>query len=327
MEEVTEEIVRLSGFAPLIQLWAGICLLFFYEILLDKFPLEKSRTDMKTLFDQFAANYQGYMDSEKIPKFDSFQGTKWEVSFVPTIRNMAGLSFFYSIFILACIGIENTLMFKERLTAIQGTNIAVWIYMLTAALFTGKRVFHTYWTCTIFFFLLLVYFHMFPSLNSWMVNNGWTLGKPMTVSHTTVITLFTCASPLPLVIIHLFYDWVLFWKRKRNLEEINKNFALMTSAMVGIAKPADFPKKLQKKILKKMKAAFLGTGVVKVNDLNDYLTEEIKEEFDAFTSSRIERCWRKWGFSQEFQKCIKAAIKKIVEPFFLLKNVMKNDFD
>lgn len=323
MEEVTEEIVQLSGFAPLIQLWAGICLLFFYEILLEKFPLEKSRTDMKALFDQFSANYQGYIDSEKIPKFDSFQGIKWEVSFVPTIRNMAGLSFFYSLFILACIGIEDTSMFKERQVAIQVTNIAVWIYMITAVLFTGKRVFHTYWTCTIFFLLLLVYFHLFPSLNSWMVNKGWTIGEPLTISYITVMTLFTCASPLPLVILHLFYDWVRLWKRKRNLEEINENFALMTSAIVGIAKPVDFPKKLQKKILKKMKAAFLGTGVIKVNDLNDYLTEEIKEEFDAFTSSWLERYWRKWGLPKEIKQKIKAVIEMIAESFLVLNGIMR----
>ena len=99
MEEVTEELIELSGFAPLIQIWAGICLLFFYETLLKKFPLEKTKEQTKALFDEFTANYQVYIEPEKMPQFESFQGTKWEANFLPTIRNMAALSSFFSVFV------------------------------------------------------------------------------------------------------------------------------------------------------------------------------------------------------------------------------------
>lgn len=129
------------------------------------------------------------------------------------------------------------------------------------------------------------------------------------------MTLFTCASPLPLILLHLFYDWLIFRKRKRNLKEINENFALMTQVMFNIAKPADFPKKLQKKILKKVKDTVLNKGVVQAKDLNDYLTEEIKDEFDAFTSSWMSRVWRKWGPS-------KRTIAKLKFVLVLLKEVL-----
>ena len=107
------------------------------------------------------------------------------------------------------------------------------------------------------------------------------------------MTLFTCASPLPLILLHLFYDWLVFRKRRKKLKEINKNFGLMTQVILNMAKPAEFPKKLQNKLLKKVKDAVLDKGEVKAKDFNDYLTEEIKDEFDAFTSSWMNRVWRK----------------------------------
>lgn len=294
MEEVAEELVELSSFAPLIQIWAGICLLFFYEILLKKFPLEKTKGQTKNLFDEFTSHYQGYIEPEKMPQFESFQGTKWETNFLPTIRNMAALSFFFSVFILACIGIENTSMYETRLPAIQIINIAVWIYMLVAILFTGLKIFHTYWTCVIYSLLLVIFYHLFPDINERMLSKAWIIGETLSESKITVMTLFTCASPLPLILLHLFYDWLIFRKRRRNLKEINENFALMTRAMFNMAKPADLPKKLQKKIWKKVKYTVLNKGEVKAKDINDYLTEEIKDEFDAFTSSWMSRVWRKW---------------------------------
>jgi hypothetical protein len=294
MEEVTEELVELSSFAPLIQIWAGICLLFFYEILLKNFPLEKTKNQTKNLFDEFTSHYQGYIEPEKMPQFDSFQGTKWETNFLPTIKNMAALSFFFSIFILACIGIEKTTLYKIRLSAIQIINLAVWGYMMMAILFSGLKIFHTYWTCIVYSLLLIVFYHLFPGVNGWMISKEWIIGESLSESKITVMTLFTCASPLPLILLHLFYDWLIFRKRKRKLKEINENFALMTQVMFNMAKPADFPKKLQKKILKKVKDIVLIKGEVMAKDFNYYLTEEIKDEFDAFTSSWMDRLWRKW---------------------------------
>ena len=325
MEEVTEELVELSGFAPLIQIWAGICLLFFYEILLLKnFPLEKTKRQTKALFDEFTANYQGYIEPKKMPQFESFQGTKWETNFLPTIRNMAALSFFFSVFILACIGIENTSMYEMRLPAIQVISIAVWVYMLVAILFTGFKIFHTYWTCVIYSLLLVVFYHLFPDVNGWLVSKEWIIGEPLSETKITVMTLFTCASPLPLILLHLFYDWLIFRKRRKNLKVINENFALMTQVMLNMAKPADFPKKLQKKLWKKVKDTVLNKGEVKAKDLNDYLTEEIKDEFDAFTSSWMSRMWRKWRPSKRtiaMMKRIFNSLKDIIFPEIRIPNI------
>ena len=41
--------LTLAPFASLIQLWAGICLLFFYEPILEKFPLVKAQNEKEKL--------------------------------------------------------------------------------------------------------------------------------------------------------------------------------------------------------------------------------------------------------------------------------------
>lgn len=278
--------------------------------------MEKTKGQIKDLFDEFTSHYQGYIEPEKMPQFESFQGSKWEPHFLPTIRNMAALSFFFSVFILACIGIEKTSMYETRLPAIQIINIAVWVYMVVAILFTGFKCFHTYWTCVIYSLLLVVFYHLFPDINGWMVSREWIIGEPLSESKITVMTLFTCASPLPLILLHLFYDWFIFRKRKRNLKKINENFALMTQAMLNLAKPADLPKKLQNKILKKVKDTVLSKGEVKAKDINDYLTEEIKDEFEAFTSSWISRVWRKWRPSKSTIAKLRFVLALLKELFF-----------
>ena len=55
-ESVTE--ISFTGFAPLIQIWAGICLLFFYEGLLKKSPLDSTLKQIENLYNDFVSRYQ-----------------------------------------------------------------------------------------------------------------------------------------------------------------------------------------------------------------------------------------------------------------------------
>lgn len=60
--------IMLVNFAPLIQLWAGICLLFFYEPILKNFPLSKLYEEKQNLIVSFLGKYQAYLDDEKLMK-------------------------------------------------------------------------------------------------------------------------------------------------------------------------------------------------------------------------------------------------------------------
>lgn len=293
MEEIAEGFIKLSGFAPLIQIWAGICLLFFYEVLLDKFPLEKNRQQTKKLFEEFTANYQAYVDTDKMPQFEEYQGTKWKDHFQPTIRNMASLSFFYSIFILACIGIEETAAFNNRLVGLQLMDYVVCIYMILAIMLTGLKIFHTYWTSVIYTILLIVFYHFYPSLAETISSCGWRSEWECSKTGITVLTLFTLASPLFLIIIHLFYDWLVLGWRRRSFKRLNKNFALLTGAIMGLVKPADFPRRLRRKVVKKVQDSVLNGREIRTVEFNQYLENEIKDEFEAFVTKWHQRLWRR----------------------------------
>ena len=69
MEQLTgnsDSILYLQGFAPLIQLWAGICLLFFYESLLNKSPFTALCDDIHNLYKIFINQYNGLIPDETI---------------------------------------------------------------------------------------------------------------------------------------------------------------------------------------------------------------------------------------------------------------------
>lgn len=313
MEEITEETVRLLGFAPLIQLWAGICLLFFYEKLLKNFPLEKNRQQTEKLFEEFTANFQAYVDPEKMPQFEEYQGTKWEDHFLPTIRNMASLSFFYSVFVLACIGIEGTTVFSNRIIGIQLMNYFVWIYMFMAILFTGVKLFHTYWTPVIYAILLIAFFHIYPSIAEYISYCGWKNEWECTPSGVVVFTLFTLVSPLFLIFIHLFYDWLVLGWRRCSFSRLNKNFELLTGAIMGLVKPADFPRRLQKKVVKKVQDSVLNGKEIRTVEFNQYLETEIKDEFETFVTKWYQRLWRKIKPSNNFMEKVKNAFVYILK--------------
>ena len=96
----------LVNFAPLIQLWAGICLLFFYEPILKNFPLSKLHEEKQNLIVSFLGKYQAYLDDEKLMKGYKMLEDKWDI-FYQTIKNLASLNFYFSLVVLAYIGIES----------------------------------------------------------------------------------------------------------------------------------------------------------------------------------------------------------------------------
>lgn len=293
MEGAIEKTIRLTGFAPLIQLWAGICLLFFYEILLKKFPLENNRKQTEKLFNDFAANYQGYVEPERMPQLENYLGTKWDDHCLPTIKNMASVSFFYSVFILACIGVEGTSLSANRIGALQVADWTVIAYMTIAILCTRWKIFHTYWTPVLYVIGLIVYYHVFPGLNDWMLGMGWRVGPLMSVTHVTVLTLFALASPLFLILLHLFYDWIVFIRRSRSFTRLNNDFDKISAVIIGMSKPADLPKKLFKKVMKKVSEDVKKGEQITTTNMKRYLEMEIKEEFDTFVTKWYARWWRK----------------------------------
>ena len=99
----------LINFTPLIQLWAGICLLFFYLKLLEKSPLhshiKKANKKFNKLEDRIRYQIQGIIYNNK-KSTKANLSAKWQRHFVPRVKNMAALTFFYCLFIILATGFE-----------------------------------------------------------------------------------------------------------------------------------------------------------------------------------------------------------------------------
>lgn len=290
--ESTEEIIYLSGFAPLIQLWAGICLLFFYEGLLKESPLDAYRKQTKILYDNFMAKYQDYIDTEKMPQCDYYLGTKWE-DFLPTIKNMAALSFFYSVLVLAYIGIEKNPLYEDRYMVLQITNPVIILYMALSIFRTHWRLFHTYITPILYFIGILLYFHFYPDFNDWCLNNCLRIGDNLSRSTISVTTIFTCIIGLFFILIHLGIDYIVLSRRRSSFTAISTNFEWLVSVKLKQARITELPENLKKKFSIKISTGVMNEGDYTAEMLNKYIQEEINDELDSFTTPWYLLLWRR----------------------------------
>ena len=310
--DITEEIIYLSGFAPLIQLWAGICLLFFYEGLLKESPLDAYRKQTKDLYDNFTAKYQDYIDIEKMPQCDYYLGTKWE-DFLPTIKNMAALSFFYSVMVLAYIGIEKNPLYEDRFMALQITNAAIIIYMAFSIFRTHWRLFHTYITPILYFVGILLYFHFYPDVNAWCLNKCLRIGDNLSRSTISVTTIFTCIIGLFFILMHLGVDYVVLSKRRKSFTTISTNFEWLVSVKLKQARITELPDNLKKKFSIKISSGVLNEGEYTAEMLNKYIQEEINDELDSFTTPWYRLLWRKGNkFFCHLVVAISSKVKNLI---------------
>lgn len=311
-ESVTE--ISFTGFAPLIQIWAGICLLFFYEGLLKKSPLDSTLKQIENLYNDFVSRYQDIINQDKMPQSDYYLGTKW-ANLLATIKNLAALSFYYSILILAFIGLENNQAYSGMYRAFQFMNLFIIVYHIFSTLLVNLKIFHTYVTPTIFYVLLLVYFHHFETINKWFITNGWFDGVYFSVTSITVYTLFTCIIPLFLILIHILYDYYILCKSRRRFKKIGRNFDLMVRLSMHQIAMNELPKKLKKKLGKRILEKIMDGDNISEEATSKYVIDEINEQFDKFTTTRGQRIMRKvypvlTEIGESMKKCLILFLKE-----------------
>ena len=98
-------VIELTGFAPLIQLWAGICLLMFYEKFLEETPFLKIIKKISKVSEKFGMNFQSIIKQKGVEKLEDIYKNDWKCVH-KTIKNMAFVSFTYAVILLCFIGIE-----------------------------------------------------------------------------------------------------------------------------------------------------------------------------------------------------------------------------
>lgn len=293
MEQLTgnsDSILYLQGFAPLIQLWAGICLLFFYESLLNKSPFTALCDDIHNLYKIFINQYNGLIPDETI-SFNEYIKDYWNHDLVPTINCTASTCFFYSVFILAFIGIEECADYGGNYyCALQITNSFIWIFLIGATLFNKYRLFHGFVPSIVLIIVILIYFHFHFQINGFCLKYI-SFGEAWSHSTITIYTVFTCISGIILVCFLLSVSWLALRLRRWSLRKVNKEFKVFVEYNLGIIGRNQLPKNKLKKILNRCNEKFTKEDIDIID--NDAFLKEMKrviaDEYKDFTN----KWWRK----------------------------------
>ena len=281
----TEAVLYLQGFAPLIQLWAGICLLFFYESLLNKSPFAKLCDDIRGLYDNFKNKYNGLIPQNTI-SVDEYAKDHWSSNTLPTIKCIASTCFFYSVFILAFTGIEGCESYGGNYyCALQVTNSIILSYLLVAIIFYKKKIFHGFTPSIILTIIILTYFHLHFPINKF-VTSYFSLGKIWDESSITIYTVFTCISGILLVCLRIFISWLILQLQKRSLRDIDKKFNNFVLYTLGLIKPNQLPKKTLVAINKRCNDKFNKGEITSIDNVAflEEMKKEIANEYKDFTN-------------------------------------------
>ena len=220
---------------PLIQLWATISVLFFYQPFFQKHPLEPQLDKLNKSLEQFYELLQGYISED----ISSYISVKWDKFFL-SIKRMTSSVFFYSIFLLFYLGLlkgkqPEGIYHSKDIFFLASTNILMVFWVLwhpskaalkklwkrkirkefndffneTNNLSKDKpdniKLINIYCTVFVVFFLLLfLYFFLFEPIDSFLVKKGfyhWFYGVDNPVANTIVtgLTIFAFLC-VPLVI-------------------------------------------------------------------------------------------------------------------------------
>ncbi len=285
-QQINQKILYLQDFAPLIQLWAGICLLFFYESLLNKSPFSSLCAEIRGLYTDFKNRYNGLIPDNAISA-DDYVKDHWSNNFVPTIKCVASLCFFYSAFILAFIGIETNPHYGATYyCALQVMNTIVWLYLAAAILFYRLHIFHRFSTSIVLSILLLIYFHFHFAINNFFLSYHLYIGYIWNKSYITIYTVFTCIGGVILICFRLFLSWIVLQCQKGSVNNIDKKFRIFADYNLGKIKRDGLPKKELNRIMKRCNEKFNNE---KINAIDSTvflhsMKEEVAKEYKDFTN-------------------------------------------
>lgn len=274
--------IALINFAPLIQLWAGICLLFFYEPLLTKFPLTKLQEEKQTLITDFLGKYQAYLTNEQLAEGYKMLKSTWDI-FYKTIKNLAALGFYYAIIILAYIGIENHPMYRDYYQALQILNSCIILYTLLTWICYKTKFFVKYMNALVVIIILMIIFHFYHPINDFFTSKIGTLGCFLSKSETSIFTLFTCILGLAVTLIHILILSVQIYYTKSKIKKIDINAESLNAVLIGSKNMDEIKNGPKTKSLNYLAMnGFPQTAMEYQTKLSNFVRNEIQEEFNSF---------------------------------------------
>lgn len=227
--------LSLASFSPLIQLWAGICLLFFYMEFLGKSPLhdrkEKIIEKCEKCYELFVTKYQNLspenLDLSFLPEVRESESTRW-ATIKTDVFNLGKFGFLHSVLVLVYIGFENFLPCKGLYPALLIVNLIALIYIVLNFFAYKSSIIQKPWLLYCCFGLMCFCLAFFLSLPEEIRERIIAFGVCRTA--VTLLTLFVCI--LAYMIVALAYvirDFIPLVKCNLAVRRINKLFQKWTN--------------------------------------------------------------------------------------------------
>lgn len=295
----------LAGFAPLLQVWGGICLLFFYTELIKRSPLDnwwkeslKSICDCSSLL---LTKYQNLSSSqEKLTELESylndtdngqkFNASSWEKTRT-ALYNLAKFGFFHVTTLLIYCGFEAYNLCKNIYPVLLIIDIIAVLYIISNSVFIkhsfSQKNWGVYLGVALMIGILLVAIIMIMTRNSYLFCS-WI--KEHNISRTAV-TAITLVVSIVAYFIAILADFIhsiyVIRKCDRAQRKINRLFNLWTD----LSNRRSIPWWLMVAVFFDVDGSYSKTG-------RDLLEEYIRRKIDKLLWPAVDRIMQEFPPSE-----------------------------
>lgn len=291
---------------PLIQLWATISVLFFYQPFFRKHPLEPQLDELNESLERFYEQFQGFIfipnPEENKPLFYyNYLSIRWDGFFL-SIKRMTALIFFYSIFLLFYLGKlkdHTSLYHSYDSFFLISTNLYMCLWLAWHLIKPLKKIYKRWATgsvnnifdsnkerkknnlnikiiriyCFVFFFffcVLLVYFFFFRAIDSYLSNCSIRFYY-INPTVETLLTLFTIFLIVPILILsRLVFDYIQIKILKKRISELppTKDIDILLDLQ---SKPKDSIQASSSELILQKVKLWKNASTIDKEDIREYL--------------------------------------------------------
>lgn len=211
----------LSHFSPLIQLLAGIYLLFCYERIFDNNPLHSKLDEAKSRLSQFKQQYQLYVtDNIELTGLFTKAEKRWDNN-LSALKRIYSILFFYCIFILFYAGFDtlNVANKQNFHHGLQAGSVLVFLYVITLWATAQYSIWikrKRFLILTIVCFLLL--FHFYGIANEFFVQRG--VGVEWANRNTCISSIILSVSGFIVIGFIYVYSYLRVEVLNRNIDRL-----------------------------------------------------------------------------------------------------------
>ncbi|KGN84555.1 hypothetical protein [Porphyromonas gulae] len=222
--------ITLGGFAPLIQLWAGFCLLYFYTKLIEDSRFYQCHKDTANSFKRFLFQLQAFISTdelkngyERVAKME-----KSQEAYIDFFKHVNTLLFYFSSLLLIYVAVEKNRFVDAYFPYMLVVDFFVTLYVIFVFLWRKKFVFSLMASAVVailcFIVIPLFLIFCFPDLPPKIYPDCYC---PESYNFISIITVVACMQNIFYAVIWLIRSSITLWLHRRLLKSAQKTLSAL----------------------------------------------------------------------------------------------------